>query len=828
MKELSGGPRVLQGIFEATNDSVFILDPGNWQIVETNEKASELLGYSQQELVGMPVSKVHPEEMERIVEVWERLVSGEIVQTDDLTCTTRLDQVIPVEASFSLLGAMQMQYVLAMVRDIEKRIDAEEALRNSVQRYRVLLNSANDAIFVHELTAEGMPGKFVEVNDVACNRLGYAREELLQLSVPDIVPPQRLIDQADIVPRLHADKRLLFESVHLTKGGHELPVEINAHLFDLDGKPTVLSIARDITARREKEQALRQSRTRLKLLNSISTRINTGMSVEEVVKRTVDLMAKSFDDLRVAYSTIDNEGLMSVIHSVEPIGMPELSRASCELKIAPEYLHTLRMGEPIVANDVELDARLEPLAAVLSAGSTHAVVHVPPRHSEQLVGLLCFDSSEPRRWTQHEIQTLTEVADCLAIALKEARSEQARQRAEEAQRQHAKRLEMVHELGNAILMARSPEEIAEVGLERLSAILPFYRGCVAVFDREAQTARILAVKTEVQTKFEAGTSIPVPAFLHSTGIKNGEGQIVDDLRAFSDEPVAEVLVQEGVRSLLIVPLSSRGDQVGWLLVARDRVGAFLAESVDIANEVARVVAIAIQDASLLEKLAAGNARLRHLTRQLVTAQEEERLRVSRELHDEAGQALTALKINLEMIEKELGNDPGVLRQRMREAVSLADGTMEQIRALAQNLRPPELDTLGLDAALESFSRDFARRTQLAVNYEGINLPLLADTVNISLYRFLQEALTNVAKHARARKVRVSLARKDGTVSLSVEDDGKGFDSTTGAASITDRKGIGLLGIRERLNLIGGRLEVASQVGQGSRLTASVPWEENEK
>jgi signal transduction histidine kinase len=218
-------------------------------------------------------------------------------------------------------------------------------------------------------------------------------------------------------------------------------------------------------------------------------------------------------------------------------------------------------------------------------------------------------------------------------------------------------------------------------------------------------------------------------------------------------------------------------------------------------------------------------RLERLAQQAVSAQEEERQRVSRELHDEAGQALTALKISLELARSDLPAGSDLLYERVGEAIALTDATLEQIRLLAQGLRPPALDTVGLNAAQEGFCHDFAQRTQLSVDYAGKELPLLPDAVGISLYRFLQEALTNVAKHADARRVRVELRQDAEAISLLVEDDGRGFDPE--AVLQSQPAGIGLLGMQERFKLLGGWLEIASRPGQGTRLVAYAPWSESE-
>ncbi len=218
---------------------------------------------------------------------------------------------------------------------------------------------------------------------------------------------------------------------------------------------------------------------------------------------------------------------------------------------------------------------------------------------------------------------------------------------------------------------------------------------------------------------------------------------------------------------------------------------------------------------------------RRLAHQVVRAQEEERRRLSRELHDEAGQALTALRISLELLQSELPSQNNHLRKSLEEAVTLTDMTRKQIRLTAQGLRPPALDTMGLNLTLEELCRNFAKRTLLQVDYEGQPLPTLPGEIDISLYRFVQEALTNVANHAAATRVKVKLNYNDiSGICLIVSDNGRGFiPPPSEPVRWRANSGLGLASMQERLELLGGWLEIASTLGQGTSLTACIPVEE---
>ncbi len=206
--------------------------------------------------------------------------------------------------------------------------------------------------------------------------------------------------------------------------------------------------------------------------------------------------------------------------------------------------------------------------------------------------------------------------------------------------------------------------------------------------------------------------------------------------------------------------------------------------------------------------------------QVVKAQEEERQRVARELHDQAGQTLTALQLGLSHIEAsgptpEVQDEAASLRQLALEAMHI-------IRNLALDLRPSALDELGLPEALRYLTETFASRTDVQVKLEVSGSPRrLATETEVTLFRIAQEALTNVAKHAQAKLVTVNLAFDGPRVKLTIEDDGAGFDVER-ALGAERRKSLGLIGMQERCHLIGGKLQLRSRLGKGTRLVISAP------
>jgi two-component system sensor histidine kinase UhpB len=201
---------------------------------------------------------------------------------------------------------------------------------------------------------------------------------------------------------------------------------------------------------------------------------------------------------------------------------------------------------------------------------------------------------------------------------------------------------------------------------------------------------------------------------------------------------------------------------------------------------------------------------------ILRAQEKERARVARELHDETGQALTSVLLGLKPLEQTATTDEE--RATIASVRELVVSTLQNVRRLAVELRPSALDDFGLVPALERLAETFREQTGLHVDLEAqLGVERLPAEVETALYRIVQEGLTNVFKHAGATRVSILLTRRDGTVAAVVEDDGSGFDP-----SVPPEEGLGLVGMRERVGLVGGRLSVESSEDGGTTLLAEVP------
>ena len=223
---------------------------------------------------------------------------------------------------------------------------------------------------------------------------------------------------------------------------------------------------------------------------------------------------------------------------------------------------------------------------------------------------------------------------------------------------------------------------------------------------------------------------------------------------------------------------------------------------------------------LLQRLEANEREFRRLGRAVWRVQEDERRRLARELHDGLGQNLTALKHRLAQLAPLLPNDPS-LRAHLAGSIALCSETLEDTRNLSRLLRPPILDDLGLELALQWLARSIGESSGLSIALEIEPLPPLDSELQTLLFRVAQEALNNASKHAQASNVLLRLVARGGRLQLQVVDDGRGCDPELVLGS-----GGGLSGMRERLRLHGGELDLHCAPGSGTRLRAIVPLQDS--
>ncbi|HVH86755.1 MAG TPA: GAF domain-containing sensor histidine kinase [Terriglobales bacterium] len=299
-------------------------------------------------------------------------------------------------------------------------------------------------------------------------------------------------------------------------------------------------------------------------------------------------------------------------------------------------------------------------------------------------------------------------------------------------------------------------------------------------------------------------------------VDTGEPEMVLDVA--NDSRIIHPAIKERATSLWGVPLKSGKTVIGALIIGFARPYEWLPNERDLMRAIAERTVIAIERAQLTEELRARETRIAELSAHLLAVQEDERKRISRELHDETGQSLMVIRLYLGMLESQLTGRTA--KAKIRETVSVVDRTIDGIRRIIARLSPLVLQELGLVAAIRKEAKDLAKATGVKVRVSiNEDVGRLAPDIEAAIYRVVQESLHNVAKHSQAKSASVQMSRHEDTVYLTIEDDGIGMP-----AKVTTPKShsFGLAGIKERIASLDGEVRVHSEKGKGTRLEIMVP------
>jgi signal transduction histidine kinase len=402
-------------------------------------------------------------------------------------------------------------------------------------------------------------------------------------------------------------------------------------------------------------------------------------------------------------------------------------------------------------------------------------------------------------FTDEDEELVQLLASQAAVAIENARLYESATR-------WSRQLESLAELGNALASELELPRLLQLVAERLHELLDARLVLISLPQPDGSLRVEAAVGDGAEQTF--GTTIPAGS-KSARVLERRRSERVDSM---IDDPEVD---QDSARrnaltSGLFVPLVAAGRAIGVIAVHDRRIGGprFGDDDLRLAETFAARAAVA---ADLSARVA------RDALRRVVEAQELERRRLARELHDETGQALTSILLGLRGLED--ARDGDQQREAVAELRELVVTTLQDVRNLAVELRPKALDDFGLVAALDRLTTGFSEQTGIDVDLEArLDDERLPGEIETALYRIVQEALTNIVKHARAQRVSILVVRKPSSAAVVIEDDGTGF-SQPGSS---DRGGLGLVGMRERVRLLDGRFEIESSPGAGTTLVAEVP------
>ncbi|HEU4386496.1 MAG TPA: PAS domain S-box protein [Blastocatellia bacterium] len=522
-------------------------------------------------------------------------------------------------------------------------------------------------------------------------------------------------------------------------------------------------------------------------------------------------------------------------------------RAEEALRVSEERYRSLVENAPVWIHEMDLNGRLTSVnfTGLKMTGAEHEssvcgrqfVEFVTPDERHRIEGFLTrafqgFPSefefwsaseTEPRR-VASLIVPIRGADGCVSKVVGISEDVTERRQAERALRQYADLLTILRDIDLAVLSAHSREEIAQAAVERVAGVVRCDRASVMVIDLGTNTAQYLAVWGAGKDSAGPGFRFPLKDYGSAAleALRRGESLRIEDVEEMdSSTVVIDRLRDLGLRSSVAVPLLFQGELLGAIGLSATTPGGFNTEHLEVTREIAHPLAVAFQQARLNEEVRIGRERLQTLSRKLMEVQEVERRHIARELHDEIGQVLTAVKISLQTIQRLPEASP--VSSHLDESVNITSQALQQVRNLSLDLRPSMLDDLGLIAALRWYVDRVVRRTGLVAHF--VSDPLsgrLAPEIENACFRIAQEALNNVAKHARATAVSVELRQTDHALALSVRDDGQGLDVIAARERATSGQSFGLLGMQERVLLVGGEIEITSAPGAGTEILARFP------
>lgn len=702
--------------------------------------------------------------------------------------------------------------------DITDRREAEQGLRGAEARYRALVEEIPAIVFLDEIGPEGIRPLYVSPQIEAI--LGFSPEEWLS----DAGLLQRRLhpdDRARVVAqieRYHATGQPFVSEYRLiARDGRVVWVHDadTGWADDTSGSRRSQGVILDITALREAERALRRRDAILAALADVSQRLLAGDAPDEAFPAVLASLGGAAGAAR-AYVLENDLVTGGATYRMRHV-WPDPARGGWPAAERPRrypggtggrWVAAFRAGRPVVETVGQLPAA-ERHAAM--ARGVRSFAAVPVFCGGEWWGVLGLaDDKVERSWSAAEVEALRSVAGALGAAL-------ARRASEEAEREQRGFAEA---LGDSAAALNSTLEVDDV----LDRILADVRRVVAhdtadvmlVEDGVARVVRHRGYAERGLERHAADLRIrleTMPLLLQMT--RDGKPAIVADTR--TDPAWTGLPRLRWIRSYLGAAIRVEGEVIGFLNLDSARAGYFRASDAERLQAFADQAGVAIQHGRLFAELRAGREQLRQLSRRLLEIQEAERRHLARELHDEVGQALTAINLALGATERAAAGDRGAALAQARGQVN---ELISRVRSLSLELRPAMLDDLGLLPAILWLVERYAGQGGLRVDFEQKGLERrFPAPVETAAYRVVQEALTNAARHADVADVRLRLRAGTRALRIEIRDEGRGFDPeatpAAGAAS-------GLAGMRERVALLGGRLAVSSGPGAGTIVEVEIP------
>jgi PAS domain S-box-containing protein len=828
---------VLTNVFERITDAFVALDT-NWHYTYMNEKAGQIFNCDPQKMIGRHIWTEFPEGLgQPFHRAYERAMKEQ--------------QYIYLEAYYPPYDRWFENHIYPspdglsiFFRDITEKKTTGMALKISEERYWALIEQASDAIMI----TDGK-GTFLEVNTSFCTKFGYQKKELLGKNVSMVIDPEQYKKDPIQFDLLLEGQNIIRERRMIHKDGTIIEVEANVKRIP-DGR--ILAIARDINERKKAEELLKKSEERYRALVENAPEALVVLDVEKrkfvsVSESAVNLFQMSKEELLLlGPEELSPEYQPDGRLSSEAIKENLLKTLSGE-KPSFEWTHCDRSGR-LIPCQVWL-VRLPAEGQVLIRGSIIDITERKKAEEQILKEKFLSDS------------VINSLPGVFLLRFKEGGNIRWNKRLETISGYSAEEIAVMKQLaffsdGEKPMIEEKLTQVFEKGSAEVETVItgkdgkkiPYYltaqriqyegRPCLIVTgiditDRKKAEEQLRESEQKYKLLFD---SSPLPLLMFSrmdhSIIDVNEAAIksygytreeflhmnIKDLRPQEDKnrfmEEIKFYITDDAHLGIWRHRKKDGSVIFVEIIGHDIIYQGRPARLTLANDITEKLAYD-------EKLKQSYQEIRMLTKHLQHIREEERTHIAREIHDELGQQLTVLKMDVSWLNKKLAAAESSVKEKLKDLLNLLEGAVKSVRRISSELRPSLLDDLGLIAAIEWHLKEFEKRAGIKVKFYADEPELsLPEETRTGLFRIFQESLTNVARHANAKKVSVSLKRKGGEIVLSIEDDGNGFDKM----KVADKKTLGILGMEERSSMMGGKYQINSIPGEGTIVEVSVPFE----
>ncbi|MFC1846228.1 GAF domain-containing protein [Chloroflexota bacterium] len=381
---------------------------------------------------------------------------------------------------------------------------------------------------------------------------------------------------------------------------------------------------------------------------------------------------------------------------------------------------------------------------------------------------------------------------------------------------------VLNTIATAVSQSLDLDIVLSTALDKTLEVLKFNTGCILLWD-EAKQALCYKVYQGLSENYVEKQFCSLGEGVAGRVAKTGKTILIEDTSSNTDDPDYQLAFAEGLRAFASVPLVAKSKILGVLSVASRESRKFSAQDIQLLDSIAAQIAVAVENAKLHKDAKRKDEIRGELLREIFSIQEEERIRIARELHDETSQVLASLVANLEAASGMLGKDTDTVYGRLKEAQAISVTLLDEVHNIIYELRPTLLDDLGLVSAVRWLIDKNLRDLGIAVHFRTSGQEKrLPSNIETTIYRVIQEAVSNIARHANADNVSVNLQFQVKRIKFTIKDDGKGFDLEEAINTRERPRGLGLLGMMERIQLINGSIKINSSKKSGTEVIVMIP------